>query len=139
VNRLKSAHDENTRESKHRLRRESKTRGHTAPSNVSKEPETIRCGLYPLTVVNTRQDGAPTSQPASASDFSHHNHKYILADSLSSRKEMQDTPSRAKYSRQDYADTGASHTNSRRLLFCPDSPADYRIIYLVILCTWVLS
>ena len=127
VNRLKPAYDENTRESKPRLRRENKTRGHIAPSNVSREPETIRLGLRPLTVVTTRQDDEPTSQPASAGDSSHHDPMYVLADPSSSREEMQYTRSRSKYACQDYAYTGASHTNSRRLLFCPDSPTDYRI------------
>ena len=71
VNQLKPMHDADTRESKPRLRRKSKTRRHNATNQASEVLEVFRSGPHPQAVQKPRQDDVTAKQLATARDSSH--------------------------------------------------------------------
>ena len=96
MNQLKPTYNADTRESKPRLRRASKTSGYTAPSQACEALEVLKLGSHPHAVRKPRQYDVTANQLATARDFSHrvrqdtpktrqHDLPYVHADSPKSR------------------------------------------------------
>jgi len=140
VNQLKPTYNADTRESKPRLRRVSKTSGYTAPSQAGEALEVLKLRSHPHAVRRPRQYDVTANQLATARDPSHYVRQdtrktrqrdlpYVHADSPRSRREVHNarikspiSRPRAKSARQDYADAAVKHANSWRLSFSSDSP-----------------